>query len=225
MAHVITRIPRQYHSGFAKIKTLSSPIVATLRQAVDASPSTVGIKQIASAIENQLTDLNRDDIETVVKTLYSLYVFRASAGPDTSIEDIVSSVVNAMQTSGEDSLALANTEKARFRKNLTLLLGSKVLETSSKVEQLKTDYPNLLYDAKIITDIRPIFSDPSGLPVATTIAHTLKLVYHESAGEHKELYLALDAEDLKTLKLLLVRAESKEASLKGFLKQAKLSRL
>lgn len=224
MAHTITRIPEPYRAGFAKIRTLPSHTVKAFREAIDALPPTGGsLRAMVSSLSVKLPNLSSDDIDAVLKTLHSLYVFRATA-PDLSIEDTVTSIVGAMQTSGKEALALSEKDKPEYREKLTLLLESKVLETSSKVDQLKTDYATIFYDAKIITDIRPIFSDPSQRPAAATITHTLKVICHEG-GEHKELYFALDAEDLRTLRRVIDRAESKEGSIKEFLKHAQLEEL
>ncbi len=225
MALTITRIPQQHRAGFIKLRSLSSETVTTIGQIVEKLPPTSGVKEMVTALSERLPSLNRDDLAAIINTVYSLYVFRASAGPETPIADLVSSVISAMQTSGNDALTLSEDEKADFQQKLTRLLGSKVLETSSKIAQLKTDHTTLFYDAKIITDIRPIFSDPGDLPVAAIITHTLKIVCHDSGGEHRELYFALNSEDLKTINKVLERAQAKESSLKSLLRSANLPEL
>ena len=92
------------------------------------------------------------------------------------------------------------------------------MEHASKVEQLKSDHQAIFYDAKILSDIRPLFDNPDEPPIGAVISHTLKIVFHESGGDHKELYLALDAEDLEVLKKIAKRAESKLASIQSLIK-------
>jgi len=225
VALTITRIPERYRVGFAKLKLLTPQTVTSILQVVEQLPPTSKIKDMVSAITSHLPSVGREDAEVIVRTLYSLYVFRADAGPETTLSELVTSIVVAMQASGKDSLALQDKEKAEFQDNLTRLLGSTVLERSSKIQQLKTDYETLFYDAKILTDIRPLFADPKERPVSATITHTLKIVCHEAGGEHKELYFALSSEHIQTIKKVVERAEAKEESLRSLLKDMKLTDL
>jgi len=224
VAQTITRIPERYHVGFAKLKLLTPQTVTSILQVVEQLPPTSKIKEMVSAITSNLPSVGREDAEVIVRTLYSLYVFRADT-PDAPLSELVASIVVAMQASGKDSLALQDKEKAEFQDNLTRLLRSSVLETSSKIQQLKTDYETLFYDAKILTDIRPLFADPKERPVSAAITHTLKIVCHEAGGEHKELFFALSSEDIRTIKKVVERAEAKEESLKSLLKDMKLTDL
>jgi hypothetical protein len=92
------------------------------------------------------------------------------------------------------------------------------------VEQLKMDHQSILEDAKIVTDLRPVFDKPGERPLGAIITHTLKIVHHES-GEHKELFFALDADDVLNLKRIAERALEKMSSLKDFIKSADIKDL
>ena len=130
---------------------------------------------------------------------------------------ILSDLTSAMQASGRSELALSETERIDFEKRLNKLLSVKSLLISSKVERLRLDYAATLHDAKILSDIRPIFDKPDERPVGCAISHTLEIEYHES-GEHKEFYVVLDDEDLQKMKRIVQRAEAKAVSLKALLK-------
>ena len=102
---------------------------------------------------------------------------------------------------------------------LAPMLSLKTVSLSSKVQRLRLEYPNTFHDAMVLTDIRPIFDKVEDRPVGGAITHTLKIEYHE-VGEHKQFYVALDAEDLQKMKKILQRAEAKESSLKSLLNDA-----
>lgn len=69
--------------------------------------------------------------------------------------------------------------------------------------------------------MRPVFRQPNAKPIGSVINHTLKIEYHED-GDHKDFYVALDAQDLSELKGVLERAETKAISLRSFLKQSEM---
>lgn len=85
---------------------------------------------------------------------------------------------------------------------------------SRKVQQVAVDHERPFVDARIITDVRPIF-DADGANVATSvIVHTLG-VETIQRGEHRDKYFfALDRSDLLQLRELVERALRKEGVLR-----------
>lgn len=58
------------------------------------------------------------------------------------------------------------------------------------------------------------------------IIHNLHIHYKsDDEGDHKDIYLALDSDDIQSLKILLERAENKEKFLKEGLTKAGLTDL
>ena len=109
----------------------------------------------------------------------------------------------------------------RFEK----LLNINLLNTLSKAGRLQRDGERLYCDAKILSDIRPVFGPkPTVMPPGAVVTHTLRIGYHEG-GDHKEFYVILDADDLEALKNTVTRAEAKDKVLRQLLKTAKLSDL
>ena len=68
---------------------------------------------------------------------------------------------------------------------------------------------NLLQSTRILTDVRPLFSDDAQSIDGAVVAHTLRLRY-DSAGIDHELSLALDSSDLHKLIEDCERALQKE---------------
>jgi hypothetical protein len=218
----ITRIPEPYRVGFAKIKKLSRGEAESLVAGLEKSPPAGGIKKMIETASGHVPGLKKEDVDDIVRTLYSLYVYRADA--DTPLPDFISELISAMRVSGKDSLVLPEEEKVEFQDKMTKLLSLDALAVASKVELVRTDYAKTFHGAKILTDIRPIFAKPDQRPVGAAITHTLKIEYHEQ-GEHKEFYMALDAEDLQKLKAVLQRAEAKASSLRSLLENVRLTDL
>jgi hypothetical protein len=73
--------------------------------------------------------------------------------------------------------------------------------------------------ARILSDIRPVFSDSPNDVTAAVVMHSLNLSFHQE-GEHKEIYLALTDKDLKALRQVLERAERKSVALKALINKS-----
>jgi len=211
----ITTIPAPYRQGFAKIKKLTPADLESLVAALEKAQSAGRVKEVTAAVVKHVPTLGRTDVESILRTLYSLCAFVSDE--ETPLSEHLSELTSAMQASGRPDLALSEDEKVDFEKRLTRLLSVKTVLISSKVERLRLDYPTTLHDATILSDIRPIFDKPDERPVGCAIAHTLEIEYHES-GEHKEFYVVLDNEDLQKMKRIIQRAEAKALSLKALLK-------
>jgi hypothetical protein len=215
----ITTIPAPYQQGFAKIKQLSPAALESIVAALEKTPVAGGLKEVTKSVVKQVPSLKREDVESILRTLYSLCVLVTDE--ETPLSEHLSDLTNAMQATGKAELVLSEQEKTEFEKRLSRLLGLNTVTVSAKVQRLQLEYPNTLYEAMILTDIRPIFDKPEERPTGCTITHTLKIEYHYG-GEHKEFYVVLDADDLQKMKKIIQRAEAKASSLKSVLKLANL---
>ena len=218
----ITTIPEQYRTGFAKIRKLSSTDVEAIVAALEKSPPAGGMKEMISTVCERAPGLKKEDVGDIVRTLYSLYFFRADK--ESPLTEALSELVTAMRATGKESLMLSEDEEKEFQDKMGKLLSLEAIAVASKLEQLRSDYAKTFYTAKILTDIRPIFAKPEQRPVGAAITHTLKIEYHEE-GEHKEFYVALDADDLQKMKAVVQRAEAKASSLNALLKASNLADL
>jgi hypothetical protein len=94
--------------------------------------------------------------------------------------------------------------------------------TSAKASDLITEYERIFGDARIVTDIRPVFmEDPHEMSSGAVIVSTLKIQYQDSRGA-SSFYVALDTQDLEALKKVVDRALSKIETVKAELDRADL---
>lgn len=95
-----------------------------------------------------------------------------------------------------------------------LLLMKKSLGVTAKAERISSSHQNVLNESEIFTDIRSIFIDSVvDNESIGAVYHTLKLSYF-SSGSEKEIYVALDKDDLDQLAKLISIAEKNEEVLK-----------
>ena len=217
MALSITRIPDRYRPGLSKVKSLPLEKVTAIASALEKTSAT-SRKELIAAVE-EAAQITTDDAGAIIASLHSLYIFKASA--EATVAEFIPVLIAALQSSGRQDLAVSDAEKAVVTTKFTSLLSLSALERASKIDQLKTDHQNIFYDAKILTDLRPVFNEPKDQPVGAIVTHTLKVIFHEF-GEHKELYFSLDAEDISTLKKIAERANEKMASLQALLRSANI---
>jgi hypothetical protein len=214
----ITRIPEPYRSGLAKIRGLSASDIDAISNALATCPLHGGIKGMIATVRAQAPTLTVDDIEDIIRSLYSLYIYRGDS--DTPVSSFIPELIIAMRSSGKD-LVIPEEEKIIFQERITRLLSIDALAMASKAETLRDDHDKSFHDAKILTDIRPLFTKPDEKPLGAAITHMLKIEYHQE-GEHKILYMYLDADDLELLKKVVQRAETKASSLQALIKSANL---
>jgi mRNA-degrading endonuclease YafQ of YafQ-DinJ toxin-antitoxin module len=212
-------IPEQYERGITNIKNLSDSDTDKVLQALKAAGPEAKSVEIVNSLGPMLKQLSEDDVNKLVEAIYSLYFLRAHSEVD--IDEFVNDVAEAISESENKELRVSESnELTRLKTKFKALLSVQPISTHSKAHGLRTDFANIFWDAKIITDIRPIWDeDPKLPPDATVITNTLKLEYHHIGG-HGELYVYLDKEDIEMLMSVLQRARDKIATLE-FLATAK----
>ena len=211
------KIPARYVPGMAKIISLPDESIEELREALSKLWPSTDIKAIASEVAASVKSVSRQDVSRIVRTIVSLYVARSySESPTASLDEFVEDIWEALSESERKELQVLPEDKKRIKARLQRLLDFDAFNVASKAMSLRQEHERVFCAARILTDARPVYgSDPKGRPRAAVITHTLKIAYHEGGPEVKEIYVVVDAADIKELKALLDRAESKSASLKA----------
>ena len=196
-------IPDRHRVPMTDLFSLPEPQFAELVSALQQfapKPDSVALADLSvpSIEKKQLRGMLR-----AIGALYAIWAAVADKSPDEFAEDVLSSAL---------SLGLSdNALSARNR--VRQLLGAPSLLRASKAESVLTDHQRIFENAKVLSDIRFAFqADPEAEPYGAVLVHVLKLTYHEH-GEHKEFYLALDGEDLESVKKAIDRARSKTKNL------------
>src|ERR1035438_229170 len=102
-----------------------------------------------------------------------------------------------------------------------LLSFDKTLAVTSKAYDVLTEHAHTFCRARIISDIRPVFTNTVESANGAVIIHNLQIGFHEGGdGEHKEFYVALDTDDIQALKEVVIRAEKKTIALRSILKSS-----
>ncbi len=220
MGEISLRIPPSHYAGLSKLLHLEKRSVSMLIEVLKEKTPTLSRERFTSDIV-QLTAFKKNDVDDMLNVLLGLYSVRLDA--DISTHDFVESLCKAMEFTKNKDLQPANGEWGVFKDNLQAILGfDQSLGIISKAQDLLSHQKNIFQDARVFTDIRPVFGeDPNEPLIGGLIVHQLQINYLQD-GETKEFFIALDIDDLSKLRNVLNRAEAKAESLSLFLKSSSI---
>jgi hypothetical protein len=209
------QIPEEDIAPIGILKAMPRASVEAFVKALKTVPPTVDTDEIAQRISSQVPSIPPAELERVLDALYGLYFIRELSGVkrETFLQDFIDGIQNV------PVLAVEAKEVDKLREKFAKLLDIGIFNLLSKAKRLQRDGERLYCDAKIISDIRPVFgAKPTDRPTGAVVTHTLKLGYHEG-GEHKEFHIILDLVDLDLLTSIVNRALAKDTTLRGLLKE------
>lgn len=217
---VILQIPEENKAGIKLLITSSNETFGELLSSVREISPTASFATLTSEIGSRVKELQTNELQEIISALTSINSLLESS--DLGIEEIVEGIIHGV-LSDEYFSELPREQIDRFKEQLTTFLETdNALNAASKASDLLLEYERIFSNARIVTDIRPVFkSDIDKGIVGALIVHTLKIEYQDRTGT-KELYLALDALDLMTLAEQVFRAEDKAELLQSMLKNAKI---
>ena len=213
----IVSIPEKYLPGLRALAELSEPTAKQLTDAVGTAPPAYDADPIVDHVWSKVPTVEVDSIRLVVETL--LFLCSARAILNKPLDDFIAEILLNIKVSLGSSWLEGNKER-EVKERITTLLKLESIRVTSKARFVTTEYPSLFCSARILTDIRPVFSDDIlKVPHHAAVVHQLRIHYHQSR-ELKEMFLTIDINDIIALKELLERAQEKEATLLTMLEVA-----
>lgn len=207
-------IPEPYEAGLKIILSLSNESIAELTSALLKIPAKVFPFSLADEIAVNVQSIPIDDLGNILETLQSLYFSNLDyEAPADIMAEEISQV--AAQKGG-----LSQEDREKLRDRLAELLDIESLRIVTKALRVLRNNQHIFHDARIITEIRPVFSsDVEEPPPAAVILHMLNITCHGTDG-HKEFFIAMDTDDIEVLRDVIDRAEAKTLGLKQMLNKA-----
>lgn len=204
------KIPDRYKPGLAVLAALSDDVFEKVAGSLSAMPPAEGEKELNAWLSSEANGISPSDLQSLVQTLASLYRLRVKYG--VKAEALAIDVAEAASND-----AFFKQPTGALKNRLVRLLGIDALNlVDVKAKELQTEAEHIFCEARMITDLRPVFgSNVTDSPEAMIIVHTLKLGYHDFQSQtHREMYVAMDADDIAKLIEVLQRAEKKTKTLK-----------
>jgi len=158
------------------------------------------------------------DAQEALDALTSFYQVRSYH--EVSLDEFVSDILESLEAIPDWKQP---DHPGEFKKRLLRLFDIEALALAAKAVLLQFEVERRFHGARILTDIRPVFgSDVTAQPRAAIVGHTLRLSYHDSSDEIREIYLAMDSVDISVLGEVLERAQKKEKTLAALVETAHL---
>jgi hypothetical protein len=206
-------IPRSHQRAFQSVADLPEDQFRALVRSLEGPGSSFSRLDLVAAMVSAAPALSSDQGNSLLTALIAAAASRFRYGYDA--EEMASFVVESGDASQADQTA--NEER------LTQLISAQSLTRLAKASDVLTEHQQILHEARILTDIRPIFEDdPSREPEAAVMLHTLRIQYHDTSGHVRSMYFGMDSDDLNTLRNVVDRALKKAASLEGLVAQLPL---
>ncbi len=215
------RLPTEDHPLLVKFFSLPKASVKSLVKFLQREPPALMRETLAARVSKRIKVSPRDasQLLSVVTNFFS--AFRKSG---LSIEDFLVEFRKALEETREAELHFEGRRWNEHKSYLVQILKcEKSIGVTSKALSVMTDHARIFRDARILTDLRPVFgSNPNEPPDAAVIVHTLK-IEHMVDRENKDFFVALDSLDLDRLDKVIRRAKLKERGLKRSFSRNKTS--
>lgn len=140
-------------------------------------------------------------------------------------EEVAKGVLSGLARSVKDKAGMSVAEQRVLKSRIKMLVADAEVKLRTRAWNLVAERPCLLEESRILTDLRPVFSEknPASLD-AFSVIHTLVLNCNENSTS-KTVHIALDTADLAELKAAIVRAEHKEKVLSALASKAGVLRI
>jgi hypothetical protein len=166
------------------------------------------LAQTTRQINEQQVTISRRKIEATISTILSsmeshalsrfllgaaLAMRRRSVTP----HDFVDGVSSHVKSLRDGEKRFAGWDERRSEIELLLNLSS--VKLAAKAFDISYDFERVFTEARLITSIRPVFNDDKDEIIGSTVVQTLRLEYTSLQGEHTNLSVALDLDDVRSL--------------------------
>jgi hypothetical protein len=206
-------VPNAFIPALAKLSSLPDESVGELISALNSSTPALSPKAMASRLGPMTPSIQPGDLNGILEALMSLSAVRyINNVPISSFLDDVCESLSAKK---------ADVNTAALKSRLGQLLQTAPVALAAKASTIQREHPNVLINARILTDLRPVFGDSPESVQAAVVFHNLKLTYMQ-CNESREFFVALDDQDLAMLQKTVIRAEAKSKALRTFAEKSGL---
>ena len=188
---------------------LSDEVQNDLVAALDESPRSLDVGEIASSLTvHGATDLGQ--LERLLRVVVSADWQRraASLTEDAAVESLVERLAEV----GDYDVG------SGLQSFLTRLASTGTVRLLGKTNDVGSEHANAFLEARILSDVRPIFADGEDLVVeGALLSQSLRITYVKDRFVVEDVTVTLDEASLSKLKTQIERAEAKAAAVRTLL--------
>ncbi len=216
-------IPENELPSFSALANLGEKEFSGLIAAVKRTEPAITPKEYASELSKTFSDLRHQDLQTIVNVIFNVSRVRDSMGVSADrVADLVLESISELEAYKKHFTE--ETGQLLRKRIVEALSSSDSLRVSAKALNVMVEHERILLNARILSDIRPVFTDSLTVAAAGLIVHNLGITFRQD-GKSRESFFALDDNDIKKLKDVIERAEAKSGALKSILKNSGVRQL
>ena len=206
-------VPNSLIPPLTKLSSLSNEAAEELFTALNSSTPILNPKIMASKIGPLTPLIKQEELSAILGALLSLSAVRTAN--NISISGFLDDVYESL------SVKKSDVDIAALKSRLGRLLQAPSVILAAKASAIQREHPSIFANARIFTDVRPVFGDGPESMQAAVVFHNLKVTYVQ-CNESREFFVALDDEDLVMLQKAIVRAEAKSKAIRAFIEKSGL---
>ncbi|SRR6266404_2568437 len=209
-------IPRSEFRVLKDIAQLSETSFAEFLNALVEIEPTVNQIDIAGLLLNRVTSINAADVKAFLRTILSLY--QMMDAKQRTAQEIAGDIKETIEHEEPQGFPMAKIGVLAERIQQMLAIGG-LIAIAAKAINVMLEQHRIFCGARILSDIRHVFTASAESASAALLVHSLNISFHQG-GQHKEFYVALTTNELQTLKKAVERAEKKTESLKALVERS-----
>ena len=205
---ILIQIPESGLEGLNVLIGLGPEKVNTLCETAKDLPLTLNMKSLTNRLSSQLDIEPRSVSRLVMGALMPLNHLRVSLKLET--RDFLKLISNTLEKDAPEKWRSENLPgwKAVEGPITPLFEKDNFFSVTSKSYQLLVNRPNPVQDVKILSELRPIYSEDATSIKAFVLSKTLVVEYLEGDSK-KSIFLSMDMDDLRSLAVEVDRAKLK----------------
>jgi hypothetical protein len=127
-----------------------------------------------------------------------------------------------MSTVKEQLSLEASSNRLIVKRLSELVQNNAIIRLIASAADILSDNRTNFQEARILSEIRPVFGTVEEKPLAAVIVHNFKIVHYENF-RNRELFFTLETKDLLTIQKVITRAIKKSEQLRAVLASADIS--
>jgi len=212
----LDKIPKKQLVALESLVLLSEENFQKLSSAAKETPPALSPSVFSKKIAVTVPTIPAETVEGIIEILCGLsYLLDYRR---VSIPEIMAGIVDSAKEEQPEGFTQLHsnlqTLEIRIKHLITL---EQTLGITGKALGVMLEHDHIFGYARILSDVRPVFTSSVDSAAGSFIIHNLCIHYRQD-GQHKEFFAAMDNADLKTLKEAIDRAEKKTSILKDTLK-------
>ena len=214
-ASIFSYLSRDARDDLVHLAKYAEKLPGIASSATELEPG-IGFSGIGRIV-GERTGTTVPEVNRILWTIWNLYQLKNRTRLDTS--GLLGEISGVLENRSPDkwkneNLETWNKATAAVSEFVDQLTDTHPLIVARKAERLGYAHQNVFAEARIVTDVRPVFDAGADKILESFVTQSLLIDYLDG-GESRQIEFALDAADVSQLRRLCERAERKALVLKA----------